>query len=742
MQQIDYSRFSIEVRRSIESAAHYASSFNSRLIMPCHLMAGLVAINNLAVYTALQQGGYDPDASLELMARGMSDVPRGNASTGVSFHPDVEAAFAVASTQFGEITIAQLVKVLTKSAVQSLAPYLVLAEVLVADEDGDNDEVEHEEEGDRDYHAEESSTGKTIKKFCVNMLEMAAKGKYHQVIGREDELDRILLILARSTKNNPVLVGAPGTGKTAIAEGLAIRLLKRQVPPALQNLKLYSLDFPTIKSLPDSIGMMKSLLEEAAADHDLVLFIDEIHMLISNSSYSDNDIANLLKPAMANGDIKILGATTIDEYRNIEKDSALERRFQMVMVDEPDIESAIKILEGSKQKYEEYHHVSIPSEVCKTAVMMSARYITNRRLPDKAFDLIDEAAAQLRLQGGDWQVMGVNDVLKVVTKWTGVPVNELESDERKKLQRIEQELHGSVIGQDNAIKVVSDAIRRSRMGFGDPSRPIGSFLFLGTTGTGKTELCKAIARFLFNDANGMVRIDMSEYQQEHSSHRLFGAPPGYIGYEDGGQLTEAVYRRPFSVILFDEIEKAHPKVFETLLQILDEGRMTDGKGKVVNFKNTIIVMTSNLGQEEILSSLLIPNVTDEDVERCTQSVMRQLKRTVKPEFLNRIDNIVMFKPLTREEITQIALLNLNKEQDKLRESGVQVLIDPIVVDFIVAKGYNPEYGGRPVKKAITDYIVNPLTNHIVDGTIDNSFPVYVSLNDDKIVFTNGTTAGV
>ena len=574
------------------------------------------------------------------------------------------------------------------------------------------------------------------------MLEMAANGKYHQVIGREDELDRILLILARSTKNNPVLVGAPGTGKTAIAEGLAIRLLKRQVPPALQDLKLYSLDYPTIKSLPDSVGMMKSLLEEAAADPNLVLFIDEIHMLISNSSYSDNDIANLLKPAMANGDIKILGATTIDEYKNIEKDPALERRFQMVMVDEPDIESAIKILEGSKHKYEEYHHVSIPSEVCKTAVMMSARYITNRRLPDKAFDLIDEAAAQLRLQGGDWQVMGVNDVLKVVTKWTGIPVNELESDEREKLQRIEQELHGSVIGQDNAIKVVSDAIRRSRMGFGDPSRPIGSFLFLGTTGTGKTELCKAIARFLFNDANGMVRIDMSEYQQEHSSHRLFGAPPGYIGYEDGGQLTEAVYRRPFSVILFDEIEKAHPKVFETLLQILDEGRMTDGKGKVVNFKNTIIVMTSNLGQEEILSSLLIPNVTDEDVERCTQSVMRQLKRTVKPEFLNRIDNIVMFKPLTREEITQIALLNLNKEQDKLRESGVQMLIDPIVVDYIVAKGYNPEYGGRPVKKAITDYIVNPLTNHIVDGTIDKSFPVYVSLNDGKIVFTNGTTAGV
>lgn len=742
MQQIDYSRFSIEVRRSIESAARYASSFNSRLIMPCHLMAGLVAVNNLAVYTALQQGGYDPDASLELMARGMSDVSRDNASTGVSFHPDVEAAFAVASTQSGEITIAQLVKVLTESAVQSLAPYLVLAEVLVADEDGDNDEVEHEERGDRDYHAEESTTGKTIKKFCVNMLEMAANGKYHQVIGREDELDRILLILARSTKNNPVLVGAPGTGKTAIAEGLAIRLLKRQVPPALQDLKLYSLDYPTIKSLPDSVGMMKSLLEEAAADPNLVLFIDEIHMLISNSSYSDNDIANLLKPAMANGDIKILGATTIDEYKNIEKDPALERRFQMVMVDEPDIESAIKILEGSKHKYEEYHHVSIPSEVCKTAVMMSARYITNRRLPDKAFDLIDEAAAQLRLQGGDWQVMGVNDVLKVVTKWTGIPVNELESDEREKLQRIEQELHGSVIGQDNAIKVVSDAIRRSRMGFGDPSRPIGSFLFLGTTGTGKTELCKAIARFLFNDANGMVRIDMSEYQQEHSSHRLFGAPPGYIGYEDGGQLTEAVYRRPFSVILFDEIEKAHPKVFETLLQILDEGRMTDGKGKVVNFKNTIIVMTSNLGQEEILSSLLIPNVTDEDVERCTQSVMRQLKRTVKPEFLNRIDNIVMFKPLTLEEITQIALLNLNKEQDKLRESGVQMLIDPIVVDYIVAKGYNPEYGGRPVKKAITDYIVNPLTNHIVDGTIDKSFPVYVSLNDGKIVFTNGTTAGV
>ena len=739
MQNIDFSRFSAEVRRSIESAARYASSFNSSMIMPCHLMAGLVAVNNMAVYTALQRGGFDPDASLELIAQGMSAVSRTYGSTGLTFHPAVEDAFAMAVAEPGEVSVTRLVKAMTEGDAQGLAPYLVLAEVLDVD---DTDDGERQEVEPRDYEVDGIAAGKTIRKFCVNMLELAAKGKYHHAIGREDELSRILLILARSTKNNPVLVGEPGTGKTAIAEELAIRLLNRQVPPALRSLKLYSLEYSSIKSLQDPVGVMKSILEEAAADPDLVLFIDETHMLVSNNAYSDNDIANLLKPTMARGEIKILGATTPDEYKRIEKDSAFERRFQMVMVDEPDIESAIKIVVGTKDTFERYHQVTIPESVCKAAVTLSARYITTRKLPDKAFDLLDLASADLRLHGGRRQTLEENDVKRIITSWTGIPVDELDNDETQRLQHIEQDLHAQVVGQDKAIKAVADAIRRSRMGLGDPARPIGSFLFLGTTGTGKTELCKAIAKFLFHDSEAMVRIDMSEYQQEHSSHRLFGAPPGYVGYEDAGQLTEAVYRKPFSVILFDEIEKAHPKVMETLLQILDDGRMTDGKGKVVNFKNTLIVMTSNLGQQQILASLLTPHVSDMDVERCTAQVMQQLQRTVKPEFINRIDTIVMFLPLTKDEITEIARLNLDKEQAKLHDKGMTVSIAPEVIDFIVSKGYVPEYGGRPVKRAITENVLNPLTSAIVNGTIDKSLPIHISINNDHVVFTNGPASGI
>ena len=746
MRDIDFSHFSDEVRRSIESAARFASRVNSNMITPCHLMGGLVDVNGSDVYYALKQAGFDPDATLESIASGMSDNALNDGTSGMGFHPAVENALALAASLPTEVDVKTMVKVLVENAECGLDPYLFVAEVRYEDEQTSEEQPAAEPTYDlgepRDYKAEDSTTGKTIKKFCINMLEQAACGIYHHAIGRDEELKRVFLILARSTKNNPILVGEPGTGKTAIAEELALRLLYRQVPAALQQIKLYSLEYSSIKVLPDALGVMKSILEEAASDPNIVFFIDEAHMLISNSAYTDNDIANLLKPAMARGDIKILGATTLDEYKRIEKDAAFERRFQMVTVDEPDIDSSIRIIEGSKHKFEEHHDVIIPSEVCKAVVNLSARYITNRRLPDKAFDLIDLAAADVRLNGGGRRVLEVNDVMKIITIWTGIPVDKLDDSQTQRLQNIENELHASVIGQDKAIKEVADAIRRSRMGLGDPTRPIGSFLFLGSTGTGKTELCKAIARFLFNDENSMVRIDMSEFQQAHSSHRLFGAPPSYVGYEDGGQLTEAVYRKPYSVILFDEIEKAHPKVFDTLLQILDEGRMTDGKGKVVNFKNTIIVMTSNLGQDQILSSLLGPNVTDSDVERCTESVMDQLKQTVKPEFINRIDNIVMFMPLSREDVAQVALLCLKKEQAKLKENNMEIHFDPDVVKYIVQKGYQPEYGGRPVKKAINNYILDPLAAAVVDGTIDKSLPINISLINNEIVFSNGTPSGV
>lgn len=751
MQDIDFSRFTVELRRAIESAARYAHVFNSTQVTPCHLMGGMVDVNAAEVYRTLQQLGCDPDASLAAIGAGMADVVPGVPAAGMTFYPAIEEAFATASGLSAQVTIGLMVKTLAENPRCKMDRYLIWGEVLqvgaTPDVDGgtlDGGTLDDDGALPSDYHGDATPTGKTVKKFCINMVEMASQGRYHHAIGRDKELDNVLLILARSTKNNPVLVGEPGTGKTAIAEELAIRLLQGRVPAVLQGLKLYSLDFTSIKALQDPVGVMKSILEEAADDPNLVLFIDETHMLVSTGAQQDNDVANLLKPAMARGDIKIMGATTPDEYRRIEHDSALERRFQLVTVDEPDVESAIKIVAGTRGSFERYHQVTIPVDVCKAAVKLTSRYITSRKLPDKAFDVIDLASARLRLHGDGRRTLEVGDVKRIITSWTGIPVDDLDGDETQRLQRLEQELHGRVVGQDKAIKVVADAIRRSRMGLGDASRPIGTFLFLGTTGTGKTELCKAIAQFLFHDDAAMVRIDMSEYQQEHSSHRLFGAPPGYVGYEDGGQLTEAVYRRPFSVILFDEIEKAHPKVLETLLQVLDEGRMTDGKGKEVNFKNTIIVMTSNLGQQQILASLLTPHVTDVDVERCTQAVLQQLKMTVKPEFINRIDNIVMFMPLTRQQVTEIARMNLRRQQDKFREQGMDVAIDDSVVDFIVQQGYVPEYGGRPVKRAITEHVVDGLTHALVGGTIDKSLPIHVSLNPSSshVTFTNGPSAGL
>lgn len=732
---VDFSRFSPEVLRAIEISARMAAGFNSNIVMPCHLVGGLASVNGEEVCSVLQNKGFDSNSSMEAIAQGMSEVPLIPDGDGVSFHPELDEVFAKATSQPNPVTISVIMNELLATEDNLIGNYLIRAL--------NPNSIDTPISGvGRNYQDDDSSTGDTIKYFCVNMLELAASGKFTHAIGRDEEIKRVLLILARSTKNNPVLVGEPGTGKTAIAEELAMRLLNGQVPPDLAGLKLYSLDFSSVKSLPNSVEVMKNILEEATNDPSLVLFIDEIHMLISACGCSDNDIANLLKPAMARGEIKIFGATTLDEYKRIEKDPAFERRFQKVIVDEPDIESAIKILQGAKGKYEAYHNVYISDEICKTAVNLSARYITNRRLPDKAIDLIDEAAANLRIGGGQRRSLEVNDVMKVVTAWTGIPVDDLSENEVQRLQSIEKELHASVVGQEKAVKAVSDAIKRSRMGFSDASRPIGSFLFLGTTGTGKTELCKAIAKYLFNDSNQMVRIDMSEYQQEHSAHRLFGPPPGYVGYEQGGQLTEAIYRKPFSVVLFDEIEKAHPKIFETLLQVLDDGRMTDGKGKVVNFKNTIIVMTSNMGQQDILSSLCGQYVSDDEIEICTQRVMQQLRLRVAPEFINRIDNIVMFMPLSKDDVAKIAEINLKKEQKKLKERDVSVIIEPSVVRFIVEHGYQPEYGGRPVKRAITDYIVNPLTSEMINGIVDKNRPIYIYVSNNKINFRNGSTTRI
>ena len=735
---INFSNFTPRLLRSIEATGSFCRQRGRSHVDAACLVAGLCQVNSRAVCDVFEAHGYDFNASMEKLATTFNRSTFNNNITGTYFSEELENAFNYCNATYTSIDIAEILDAMFKHAKTELLCHLENRDNTTQYNNGSISLVTQTTEKRKPLD-DDTTTGSTIKQFCINMLQMAEDGKLNHAIGREDEIERVFLILARSSKNNPVLVGEPGTGKTAIAEELAIRLLNGNVPTDLSQLKLYSLDFTSIKASPDKVNIMKTILDEAIEDPNLILFIDEIHMLISACSCSDNDIANLLKPAMARGEIKIFGATTLDEYKRIEKDPAFERRFQKVIVDEPDVESAVLILQGAKMKFENHHNVVIPDEVCKVAVNLSARYITNRRLPDKAFDLIDEAAATIRIQESNRQTMTANDIMKVITSWTGIPVDDLDENETQRLQNIEQELHKSVVGQHKAIKAVSDAIKRSRLGLGDASRPIGSFLFLGTTGTGKTELCKAIAKFLFNDPNMMVRIDMSEYQQEHSAHRLFGAPPGYIGYEEGGQLTEAIYRKPYSVILFDEIEKAHPKIFETLLQVLDEGRMTDGKGKVVNFKNTIIVMTSNTGQECILSSLCGKEVTDVDVDNCTQDVMQQLKVKVAPEFLNRIDNIVMFMPLTKDDVTKIAEINILKEQKKLEEKGITTRIDASVLTFIVEHGYQPEYGGRPIKRALIDYVFNPLTNELVNGTIRKDAPIYICVEQEKITFSNATS---
>lgn len=734
MQDVDFSKFTPELLQAIQESANIAKSLGSAVVTPCILVGGLVNSNAEKVKEAFESQNLDFEASMTLIPQGMLKISTpGNG--GVGFERNVIEAFINSSQRNGQVTIQSLISTLLSMEDRTLRQCLVVIPQT-------SPQFGESEQNCR-TRFESTPTGATIMEYCIDMVELAARGRYHHAIGRDKEIERVLKILARSTKNNPVLVGEPGTGKTAIAEELALKIQSGQIPTSLLGLKLFNLDFTAIKTQPDAVGILKAILEEAIEDPNLILFIDEIHMLISNSSGSDNDIANLLKPAMARGEIKLFGATTIEEYKRIEKDPAFERRFQKVIVDEPDIDSAIKIVEGAKRKFEEYHGVTIPFEVCKAAVNLSARYIPSRKLPDKAFDLLDEASANKRISCSSDRCLAVNDLATVVTAWTGIPVEELNENETQRLQNIELELHASVVGQDRAIKVVADAIRRSRMGFGDPNRPIGSFLFLGTTGTGKTELCKALAKFLFKDSEKMVRIDMSEYQQEHSSARLIGAPPGYVGYDQGGQLTEAVRQKPYSVVLFDEVEKAHPKIFELLYQLLDDGRLTDGQGRVVDFKNTIVVMTSNLGERHILASLSGRHISEWDIEQCTKIIQQQLRALMPDAFLNRIDNTVMFLPLSKSDVSKIAEINIKKEVKKLKEKGISIIVDTSTTAFIADHGYNPEFGGRPVKRAITDLFINPLTSQIVNGTLDKNCPIYVKASCNKLIFTNnGTTSRI
>ena len=716
-----------------------------------------------------------------------------------------------------------------------------------------------------DQNAE--ATYNALNKYARNLNEYAESGKLDPVIGRDDEIRRVIQILSRRTKNNPILIGEPGVGKTAIAEGIAFRIIKGDVPTNLKTKTVYSLDMGALiagaKYKGEFEERLKAVVKEVTqSDGDIILFIDEIHTLVgAGGGEGAMDAANILKPALARGELRAIGATTLDEYQKyLEKDKALERRFQKVMVDEPDTQDAISILRGLKERYETHHKVRIKDEAIIAAVEMSQRYIADRFLPDKAIDLMDEAASKLRLEmdsvpekvdelnrrimqleiereaikrendtkkvqslaeeianisaerdeiKAKWQgekdvVDGINmqleqienykleadqaeragdygkvaeirygkikeaqdkvaqlkvqleaqqsesrmlkeevtadDIAGVVGRWTGIPVTKLISSEREKLLNLENELHKRVAGQDEAIEAISDAIRRSRAGLQDKRKPIGSFIFLGTTGVGKTELAKALAEFLFNDENAMTRIDMSEYQERHAVSRLIGAPPGYVGYDEGGQLTEAVRRKPYSVVLLDEIEKAHPDVFNILLQVLDDGRLTDNKGRVVNFKNTIIIMTSNIGSHLIQDNFkaLSDENRDEVVAKTKNELFELLKQTIRPEFLNRIDELIMFTPLNRSEIRNIVDLQFKHVQDTLAEMGVEIEASTDALDWLAELGYDPQFGARPLKRVIQKRILNELSKEILSGKVDKDSKIKLDMFDHKFVFLNNS----
>ena len=715
--------------------------------------------------------------------------------------------------------------------------------------------------GERVTSASAEETYNSLNKYAKNLTQLAHSGKLDPVIGRDDEIRRVLQILSRRTKNNPMLVGEPGVGKTAIAEGLAHRIVNGDVPENLKDKTIYSLDMGALiagaKYKGEFEERLKSVVKEVtSSDGSIILFIDEIHTLVgAGGGEGAMDAANILKPALARGELRAIGATTLDEYQKyFEKDKALERRFQKVMVEEPDTESAISILRGIKEKYEAHHKVRIKDEAIIAAVELSERYISNRYLPDKAIDLMDEAAAKLRMEINskpeeldvlDRRIMQLEieieaikrendeeklrllnadlanikeernelftkwqgekslvdeiqatknnieqykldaeraeregnygkvaeirygkikqeeeklenlqkeveghemtmikeevtreDIAEVIAKWTGVPVTKLMQGEREKLLHLEEELHKRVVGQEEAIAAVSDAIRRSRAGLQDPKKPIGSFLFLGTTGVGKTELAKALAEYLFDDENAMTRIDMSEYQEKHAVSRLVGAPPGYVGYDEGGQLTEAVRRRPYSVVLLDEIEKAHPDTFNILLQVLDEGRLTDNKGRTANFKNTIIIMTSNMGSQLIQDSFEQYKDIEEATEKAKDEVLQLLKQTVRPEFINRIDDIVMFTPLTEANIKQIVRLQLNSIIKLVARENIILEATDEAINYLAERGYDPQFGARPVKRVLQKEVMNALSKEILKGDIKAGSMVLLDSFDNTLVFRN------
>ena len=862
---MNFNNFTIKSQEAVQQAVNLAQSLGQQAIEPEHLLAGVLKVGENVTNFLFQKLGINGQQISTVLDRQLASLPK--VSGGEPYLSrdanEVLQKAVTSSKDLGDEYVSLEAIILALLNVKSTVS-TILKDAGVTEKEL-RSAINELRQGQKVTSQSSEDTYQSLNKYAINLIEAARSGKLDPVIGRDEEIRRVLQILSRRTKNNPILIGEPGTGKTAIVEGLAQRILRGDVPENLKNKQLYSLDMGALVAGAKYKGefeeRLKSVINEVTkSDGNIILFIDEIHTLVgAGKGEGAMDAANILKPALARGELRSIGATTLDEYQKyFEKDKALERRFQTVMVNEPDTLSSISILRGLKERYENHHQVRIKDEAIIAAVELSNRYITERFLPDKAIDLMDEAAAKLRMERdslpeeldeierrlkqleiereaikrekdeaklaqlnkeiaelkeqetsykakwqsekelvnkiqqnkqeieqlkfeadkaereGDYgrvaeirygklksledeirtiqedlkhkqgdsalikEEVTAEDIADVVSRWTGIPVNKMLQSEREKLLHLEDELHHRVIGQDEAIQAVADAVRRSRAGLQDPRRPIGSFIFLGTTGVGKTELAKALAEYLFDDESLMTRIDMSEYQEKHSVSRLIGAPPGYVGYDEGGQLTEAVRRKPYSVVLFDEIEKAHPDVFNILLQVLDDGRLTDNKGRTVNFKNTIIIMTSNLGSAYIQSQFeKITEVNrNQVVEETKNEVMNMLKKTIRPEFLNRIDETIMFLPLNKTEIEQIVRLQINGIKHMLEENGVTLQMTDEAVDFIATAGYDPEFGARPVKRAIQRYLLNDLSKKLLSQEVDRERPIIVERSADGLKFRN------
>ena len=862
---MNFNNFTIKSQEAVQQAVNVTQARGQQAIEPVHLLAGVLKVGENVTNFIFQKLGMNAQQIALVIDKQIDSLPKvsgGEPYLSRESNEILQRAVQY-SKEMGDEFVSLEAIILALLNVKSTVA-TILKDAGMTDKEL-RSAIAELRKGEKVTSQSSEDTYQSLSKYAINLNEAARSGKLDPVIGRDEEIRRVLQILSRRTKNNPILIGEPGTGKTAIVEGLAHRIIRGDVPDNLKNKQIFSLDMGALVAGAKYKGefeeRLKSVVNEVIkAEGSIILFIDEIHTLVgAGKGEGAMDAANILKPALARGELRSIGATTLDEYQKyFEKDKALERRFQTVMVAEPDTLSTISILRGLKERYENHHKVRIKDEAIIAAVELSNRYITERFLPDKAIDLMDEAAAKLRMERdsvpeeldeisrhlkqleiereaikrekdepklqqlnkeiaelkeqetsykakwqsekelvnkiqqnkqeieqlkfeaekaereGDYgkvaeirygklqaleneikdiqedlkhkqgdsamikEEVTAEDIADVVSRWTGIPVNKMLQSERDKLLHLEQELHLRVVGQDEAIAAVSDAVRRSRAGLQDPKRPIASFIFLGTTGVGKTELAKALADYLFDDESLMTRIDMSEYQEKHSVSRLIGAPPGYVGYDEGGQLTEAVRPKPYSVVLFDEIEKAHPDVFNILLQVLDDGRLTDNKGRTVNFKNTIIIMTSNLGSAYIQSQF--EKINDENrevvIEETKKEVMSMLKKTIRPEFLNRIDETIMFLPLNREEIEQIVMLQINGIKNMLAGNGITLEMTDEAVRFIASTGYDPEFGARPVKRAIQRYLLNDLSKKLLSQEVDRSKPIIVETAGDGLKFRN------